>query len=356
MRKSLLLFLLLLVGIVLCLWYYTHKPQYPTPGEQARMADSSSNSPALPQQKQGRRTQPNAAGFSEPVLPGSNPAGWVEKRIATIEQEKSDTLSQWRAPIDFYGKVLDDHDQPIAGALVHFEWNDLSEKGTSEEQTLSDPQGVFSLTWKSGKGMSLTITKQGYYTPEESRYPSFEYGDPYGHFQPDSTKPVVFHLRKKGVAAPLIRFRKSFDVAKDDTPLIIDLATGSLARTGESALQVQCQTYDQGRLPGEKFTWKCTVSVPGGGIQASMEEFPFMAPESGYQTAAEINMPADSQAWRMDVQQDYFIRTADGRFGRILFRMIAHGEHFCLIESYFNPAGSRNLEFDPSLAVVPANK
>lgn len=358
MRKRIIFpVILLFAAIAFLLWYRAHRP--PDRGTIQPLTSEAVQAEPPTQGRQNHQTKPATSpatvskSTSEP--PESNSAAWIEKRREQIEEERQKGLNEWRAPIDFYGKVVDENTNPVANASIHFEWNDLSEKGTSEAQTQSDAQGLFSLTGRTGKGMSLTITKQGYYTLEESRYPSYEYGDPYGHFTPDAANPVIFHLRKQGVAELLVRFRKSFGVPKNGTPIEIDLATGKLASSGNADFKVECWTDDQGKLPGQKFGWKCRVSLVGGGIQRYDEEFPFLAPEAGYQPADEIDMTVKTdqpdQKWQMDVQRLYFIRTSDGRFGRVVFRMITHGGHFCLVESYFNPSGSRNLEFDPSNAI-----
>ena len=52
---------------------------------------------------------------------------------------------EWRFPINFWGKVVDENDRPIEGALVDFYWNDLSRAGTSRVKALSDANGFFSL-------------------------------------------------------------------------------------------------------------------------------------------------------------------------------------------------------------------
>ena len=39
-----------------------------------------------------------------------------------------------------------------------------------------------------------------------------------------------------------------------------------------------------------QFHWDCTVSVPGGGLQVTTDEFPFKAPEGGYVEAIDIRI------------------------------------------------------------------
>ena len=91
--------------------------------------------------------------------------------------------------------------------------------------------------------------------------------------------------------------------------------------------------------------------IPAGGMVATDQEFAFLAPQEGYTASAEIAMPADRLDWKDDVDLKFFYRLADGRYGRMTFSMVAFGQHFCMIDSFLNPSGSRNLESDPQGAV-----
>ena len=49
----------------------------------------------------------------------------------------------WRIPIVFYGKVVDEKDQPIAGASIDYSVNDDSPDGRSEYHSSSGLDGSF---------------------------------------------------------------------------------------------------------------------------------------------------------------------------------------------------------------------
>jgi hypothetical protein len=240
--------------------------------------------------------------------------------------------------------VVDENTNTVAGAQVNFDCNDMSASGTSFYHTQSDVNGLFSIKDIKGKILGVTVSEEGYYTSRRDNN-NFEYGDPYGHFVPDQSNPVVFHLRRKGAGEALIHFHKSFRVSKDGTPIQIDLSRGELGTGGKNTLQVECWTYDAEKKLGWKFDWKCRISVPDGGLQLYAEQFPFLAPEDNYMAADGIDMAVKPNVpWSQDVKRNYFVRTGDGKYARVEFRMIAHGDHFCTIDSYFNPSGSRNLE------------
>jgi hypothetical protein len=80
-------------------------------------------------------------------------------------------------------------------------------------------------------------------------------------------------------------------------------------------------------------------------LQIYEDQFPFQAPQAGYTLGDLIDMPvADNLRWAYGVKRNYFIQTATGEFGRMVFEMVAGGDNFCEIDCYFNPSGSRNLE------------
>ncbi len=287
----------------------------------------------------------------------NRPGETLEEPRQTSYQNLTNAIYQdqneWRTPIDFFGKVIDEASNVVADANIHFEWTDLSPDGTSKKNMTSDAGGMFSLRGVTGKALTVQVSKPGYYSYQN--FPvGFFYAGENENFVPDEINPVVFKLKKRGHAESLIRFNKSYRLPRDGGPIQIDLQTGKEASTGNALLKVECWTQDANKRSGEHYDWLCRISVVSGGIQAYSEQFPFLAPELDYKSSDEIDMKVvPDKLWQRDVKRQYFIRTSDSRFGRISFRMIAHGEHFCQIESYFNPSGSRNLEYDPAVQPSP---
>jgi hypothetical protein len=296
-----------------------------------------------PQQNLQTSTVPVARTSSEPTPP-NNPMALIEKRRKEIEEEVKKGLNEWRTPIEFYGKVVDENTNPVVDAEIEFDCNDTSPKGTSFYHSQSDLNGLFSIRDIQGKIMGVKVTKKGYYASRKDNN-NFEYGDQYSHFVPKAGEPVIFHLRKRTEGEPLVHFHKSYRVPRDGTPIEIDLETGLQTSSGRNALRVECWTQDAGKKSGEKYDWKCRISIVEGQLQLYKDEFPFTAPELAYVGGDEIDMTVKQDVrWESDVERHYFIKTADGKYGRIVFGMVAGGDHFCVVDSYFNPTGSRNLE------------
>lgn len=268
--------------------------------------------------------------------------------------------NDWRTPIEFYGKVVDEKTNPIANAEIHFVWTDLSIKGNSDKQTTSDTNGLFTLTKVSGKNLIVQASKEGYdaYNPSGA---GFNYAGDNQNFIPNSSAPIVFKLRKKGVADPLIvvrgsmRWGKTFAIPKDGTPTEISLMTGKVVSATQGDLRVECRTNDTDKKPDGKYNWNCRLTVPGGGLVESTNSFDFEAPLEDYQTSESISMSASDQAgWSSRIEKKYFLKLANGNYARITFAMFTEGDHFFKIESYLNPSSSRNLEFDPKKMIQPS--
>jgi hypothetical protein len=267
-----------------------------------------------------------------------------DKRMRQMSNTLNKLQEQWRTPIEFYGKVVDENTNPVQDAKVDFDCNDTSPEGTSFYHTTSDSNGLFSIRDIQGLLLGVKVNKDGYY-PYLPNGDNFYYAGQNQNFVPDVARPVLFRLRKKGGGEPLTHFHKSFKVPKDGTPIQIDLATGNLAKSGEHTLEVECWTHDTEKKEGWKYDWKCQVSVPGGGLQIFTEQFPFLAPNDGYISQDTIDMTLrPNVSWTQDVQRQYYVQTADGKFARVVFGMVAGGDHFCVVDCYFNSSGSRVLE------------
>jgi Carboxypeptidase regulatory-like domain len=148
-----------------------------------------------------------------------------------LERVEKDKKAEWKVPIQFYGKVIDENSEPVAGANVHFQWTDLSDKGTAVAETATDSSGRFSLDGVKGKRLSVRVTKEGYYASQTASYKSFEFSNPGEniYYEPDSANPVLFQLRRRGIGAQLIKRSVKVVLPGDGTNAKIDLTGGKIA-------------------------------------------------------------------------------------------------------------------------------
>jgi hypothetical protein len=130
---------------------------------------------------------------SSPILV-QEPGGPYEPRdprwAKWKEETKRDPTFEWKQPIDFFGKVVEEKGQPVQGALIKMIGTDLSATGNFIETRVSDASGLFALTGGTGKFLSVEVGKDGYYTAQTENRTGFEYAaffDP-SYYQPDPSE------------------------------------------------------------------------------------------------------------------------------------------------------------------------
>ena len=216
-------------------------------------------------------------------------------------------------------------------------------------------QGLFSLQGEQGKFLSIKVSKEGYYEykPEGE---GFFYAGRNENFVPDENNPVVFRLHKKRQAEPLIArefpgFAQIEQLRRDGTPVEIDLLQAKkVASGGNLKMELWGDPIER---TTNKYKWKLRISVAGGGIIVNSEEFNFKAPESGYAPQILIDMPTTSEHWTSNMKQKYFVKYADGNYGRIDFDFLARNGVYRIL-SFINTSGSRNLEYDEAVQPKPS--
>jgi len=257
-------------------------------------------------------------------------------------------------PIAFVGKVVDEKNEAVADATV--EWratNNPDPAGLGTNGTgRSDEHGVFRVTSK-GIALFVKVSKVGYYSINEgdgsvgASVGTFSNASVLGNTDnPMGTEsaPAIFFLRKRGTGVSL-RHLNAYPVKlpKDGTPVEFALDTGLTVSAGHGHLRIECWTEDQSKDKQGAYPWRCRISVPGGGLALRQNEFDFYAPTEGY--AASDEMQSDKLKWSPIGERQYFIKTADGHFARVNLRIRTGGDHFAVVDSYFNPVrDSRNLE------------
>jgi len=271
----------------------------------------------------------------------------------TQQQINEEKERRWTAafltPISVHGKVVDQNGKPIADAKVEIGVNNnpLPNQSGSNYVKTTDDSGRFFLA-SHGIAYSLRAYKDGYYTTEESAANRNVVSPGRSDSPPSSAEnPLVLVLHKQGQTEPLIaKTTGQINVPRTGQPISVDLASG---RVGQGDLKIASWVGDYSQ---RQFDWKYQLSVPGGGIVERKGRFDFEAPEDGYHSSVEINMPASAANWAIDGEGEYFAKLSNGRYARIAIRFYPRTRNFVVIESYINPsAGNRNLEFDPAKVV-----
>ncbi|MFA5190167.1 MAG: carboxypeptidase-like regulatory domain-containing protein [Verrucomicrobiia bacterium] len=259
----------------------------------------------------------------------------------------ADSKFQWRIPISFYGKVVDENGKPVGEAKIEFGWTDISYEGSSKRHVLSDSNGLFSLTGVRGKRLTVEVGKDGYHELRSQNPFAFEYADYFGFFRPDPAHPVVFHLLKANIAEPMVQRDCKVVLKLDGSPVYLNVLTGKTGQAGQMEIRKwRAETWQEDRRNGLKFDWRVLLRIPDGGFIDVGKEMPFTAPATGYSPEFDINLPKRSQTWATAVTRKMcFVFGNPPRYGRM--KLDADGiDHSVYIELWINPSGSRNLEYD----------
>ena len=281
MRKT--VWIIAVLPLAICLLLQLIKP----PGDQRRVlqeqSEGAGNQQPAPSQPTRSQTgesapakvpkRPQGVGTSVVSKP---PPGPPQTELSRLQER---VLGDWQRVMDFYGKVVDQNGNAVPGANITFGWSEFpNEVGARRAKTKSDAQGLFSLHGKRGPALDIWVGKEGDFAAHNGQR-GFSYSQ--GDFSPDPETPIVFTLRKGGTpAAGLLAMKRNYRIARDGTPIAIDLATGATSTGGSGNFVLRCWTQDQGKRPSEKYDWRCTLAVPGGGLLLTDEELVFWPPRA----------------------------------------------------------------------------
>jgi hypothetical protein len=324
--------------------------QKPSERAWAQQTPRGTNEPSSQQPKAVKAA--NSADRTSSVTPDDD----VQHYLRATESVRED-IKRSEIPLDFYGRVVDENGDGVAGARIRFSYVHFDPlqpfelfRGHGERSLTSDNEGKFSIRGVRGYSFMVEVNKDGYEASLRNFRGASIVGGPDKPVKTDATSPMIFHLRKKGAAEPLVYFERSYRLARDGTLKLIDLLTGR-TNSPTADLKVQAWTDEQHKDKEFRYDFRVRIEVMNGGLVESQEEFDYMAPETGYSNSYEINSPASlGDKWLERPVRRFLLQLRDGSiYGRMAFQMIPGGDHFCNIRVWLNPSGSRNLEPDPNL-------
>ena len=343
-ERRLVLTIVFVLGLLLILWLFRTTTKRYAPESQ-----SGTN----PQLSESNITG-NGTTDVYPILAGTNIASSntiSEMRPGEIPRNQTmaypdNAFDDWRTPINFYGRVLNETSGPVEGATINFGWTDTSFDGYSRASTISDGSGFFTLEGRTGKHLSVSVNKAGYYTSKSNRT-SYFYAGETENFIPNLNKPVVFFLKKAGKAADLITSKNGVrqDLAlrlfRDGNPTTLSFFEKKASANGELTISQIKPSHELLSQVGE---WSFSLEIPTGGFVESTEEFPFLAPLGDYQPRINLHFKKSDANWTMHINKSYFIIFGEPRkYGWLRVKTDVSLETV-FIQYAINPSGARNLE------------
>jgi hypothetical protein len=221
-------------------------------------------------------------------------------------------------PINFYGRLEDQHGDSIPYANVKFivRVDSGIESDVIRSQVMADGNGAFSITGYHGQDLSVVPQKVGYTLATSGTF--FKYSRLEDHpFTSDSYNPTIFKMWKLEGAEPLVEINKTFKIPHTSDPFFVDLITGNIMQTGGD-LEVLV-TRAQGKITGRKqdrLDWSVELTPVGGGIietDYKTAQVTFEAPVEGYESNFSVLMNHNDSAWFDSIQKEFFLSSRNGQ-------------------------------------------
>lgn len=252
------------------------------------------------------------------------------------------------APVNFYGKVIDQNGIPVSRALITFSLiNDVTRR-TVDETQYSDADGQFDILNRKGYSLAIGVSGEGFYqipsgVSSGSSFGNFKFGDTF--IKPPVTSrssPALFKLWRKNKTIVLhskLEQRVRLVPGKETVVPLDDV--------GHVAI-FACDIGDSNSTTN-RFRWSWSARARGGQIYRLKDEFFFEAPVSGYLDQCEIVMDEAStlDSWSWFASGACYIKFDDGIYSRVDFYFQARSKTLWL-NIFVNPtAESRTIEVDP---------
>lgn len=285
-----------------------------------------------------------------------NPATSVTDRVAF----ERDLMEKANRPIQFFGKVIDQDNNPISDVKVTLEIRVSKELAPNAFQDVfdhpilvTDAEGRFALADARGALLGVqALEKQGYEpSPKAFRKSYWYWRDPSQVFHPDANRPEIFRMWKKAGAERLVRKGIGHAIPYDGTPTSFDLLSGTTVTNGGDLRVTLTRNPQQIQWGQTHYEWTATIEAVNGGIIESTDEQMYRAPAKGYTSKFVVHMAADDPQWTDTKDVAAYLKLRDGKYyGRVEIKLMVGSDRATTpfsVTSFINPGGSQNLEYDP---------
>jgi hypothetical protein len=257
-------------------------------------------------------------------------------------------------PIVFYGKVEDQFNNVIAGAIVNFgvRIHNSYESTVKSGEVISDTDGLFTISGYKGQELGIGVQKTGYVFVSMSGSGIYSKLWPENQrAHPDPNNPTVIKMYKLQGAQQLVNFSIKTHIPIDGTPIRFDLKNSQQVQTGGDLIVSIKSSPEPNFQTG--YDWQASIQVVNGGIIQDSDslgfEKMFQAPDSGYLSEFDLSFQKGTQQWTSRFIGEFYFTTQNNQnYGKISISVITDrvkdGAIPFALNGYLNPSGSRNLE------------
>jgi hypothetical protein len=248
---------------------------------------------------------------------------------------------------NFFGKVIDQNSSPVPDADVSGYLRSDEGMGTYDEKveefkTRTDSEGLFQFTELHGARFGEKVSKSGY------EMNSGGYIKPIG-LKTSANDRATFIMYKLRGAEPMVHKEFESRVPYNGTGTLFDLVAGKKTAGGNLKV-VLSRSPLKIRRGWDKYDWNLKIETINGGLIAESDAYPNWAPGKGYKSSFETTMSSNAVPWVGEFKQDFYVKNKEGSYGHMLIDLSTDSmrpDTGITIQTWFNPSGSQNLEFDP---------
>lgn len=276
-------------------------------------------------------------------------------------------------------KVVDTKGNPLEGAKATVRFYIPTGAGmgwgvnTKFIEGLTDKNGLFTAEGETTEDCGMTVRKDGFYL--SSGKCNLEKISTINRWEPWNLKVKVVLKEKRNPVAMYAKRTDFIKVPALDNPVGYDLEKGDwVAPHGKGLLNDFIFNFKTKFVSRDEWecSYKLTFSNEMDGIQVftgdkndqSEYRFPYEAPDSGYKSELQLSNSYNSKGkhvsgfdsnkryiFRIRTKTDQKGNIIGANYGKIIGDIVLSEDGFVKFEYYFNPNGSKNLEYDATKAL-----
>lgn len=270
-----------------------------------------------------------------------------------MERMKDLIRRDYNTPIDFWGKVVDQNGNPLAGVKAEIMLDGHTQN--NKYVVFSDEGGFFELLEKRGARARIKVSLLGYiatsdekigtnisartiyYAPGSKPMPAYA--------PPTKDNPQIFILRKQNPIANLAYAEKK-RVSVSETGLAQKI---NLKVDGKDiAVEARCWSSCPVPFTYEKYDWSAEIKIVDGNLQPIVKDESIEAPQNGYQPFFKIEMLRNTEGnWLRSSPngtRDFWIQFDDGSYAKARIEIKTGRKHEVDAEVWYNLDETNNFE------------
>ena len=316
------------------------------------------------QQVKKEEKKPIAQSIAEYIkMPNADAA--VLERIKKIQKFQSLKTGKF----DYYGKVIDQHGDPVVGATVKvdigyypFIPNGNFYPSHKKRKLVTDSEGKFSIVGEEGESVSIDLVEKSgyeihYWFPPLTSFIFSRVGIEGLKKVGNPDKPVIFHAWKKAEAEPLVYSEGFYGFYKSGEPYTIDLNKGKKVKGVALGDLLITFNRDPSGSRMNPSSWAVSVKAIGGGVVETTDLFMNEAPNEGYEPSWNISFKKGALGYKSRSEKHFYLKSRSGKSYskvKMIFWPYYRADADAIeIKAWVNPNASRNLQYDPSKRIYP---